>query len=734
MPADGYDVIDFDYWVADVADQGLTTDIKGKGRTPLNDVLFTVCILAREYHEETETLSDGSTQTVKVPNETWAYVSCYCLNGKLLEHVILPQEELIGAGRNYLSMCYPLKDSDTNSPSASPRIAGTIRKRYGDEDAVMYQYEVVTNPLSVDSRAKNGYWFGDVVLASSSYEDRVKSAEYNKARRISYGDRSMNKKLYGDYRDFPKDDDRITHFYLAGAIGSQSGLYDLMYGMDTVFPQGALKNIAPMEGKRLASSVVSLAARNKVEGKPHLFFLQQTADGERYRLMGCISTTIQKDGVYYWTLRDYDLDMPRTDLQWTELYGRECVYWMETAGQTEDGKGNLFRVRAVWYDETADAVSEPFVIATVQTPTADGVPMNIRLAGSDEGYYVVRRENGTIQLYRFNFQLVPGLRLVGNALTETLANSGSYDDMLLTVYNNGNIPLTGFDLVAYHQQDGKAAEAFETIHLDLMNPSQNTVTLRKGLDGAKEQRYGENVARAVESSLSLEGSEYRYAKSTDYYTSVNGNKAMEERQELMKPNMLMPSGFKSFIISLLIPQTWEGSHSIYLEVDRFYTSNGASFQKNVNGNSGGGMRLMAAMPQDEIVSIGRDGTVRKENSGGMRLFAARNGAAETKEDLSMYKTDVTFDRIELNNEANDLMIEAKLWDNNGEPMVSLTVTNWAHIKSSARNANAVVMEAFLDEEAEPVFRYSLPEEVSDKETWNFDMPRPCSRITATPAK
>ena len=434
----------------------------------------------------------------------------------------------------------------------------------------------------------------------------------------------MNKKLYGNYLYFPKDDDRITHFYLAGAIGSQSGLYDLMYGMDTAHPQGTLRSISTMDGRRLAGSVVSMAARNKLEGKPHLFFLQQTADGEGYRLMGCISTLIQKDGVYYWTLRDYDMDMPRTDLQWTELYGRECIYWMETAGQTEDGKGNLFRVRAVWYDETTDAVSEPFVIATVQTPTADGVPRDIRLAGNDEGYYLIRRENGTVQLYRFNFQLVPGLKLVGNALTETLAHPGSYDDMLLTVYNNGNIPLTGFDLVAYHQQDGKNAEAFETIHLDLLNPAKNTVTLRKGLDGGEEQRSGENVARAEESSLSVDGGDYRYAKSTDYYTTINGSKAMEERQELMKPNMLMPASFKAFIISLLIPQGWEGSHSIYLEVDRFYTTTGSSFQKKVNGVSGEKLQA-AAMPQDEIVSIGRDGTVRRENGSGTLASAARPG-------------------------------------------------------------------------------------------------------------
>ena len=42
------------------------------------------------------------------------------------------------------------------------------------------------------------------------------------------------------------------------------------------------------------------------------------------------------------------------------------------------------------------------------------------------------------------------------------------------------------------------------------------------------------------------------------------------------------------------------------------------------------------------ISIGRDGVVRRESSG-IRLLAASNAAEENAEDLSMYKSDVTFD-------------------------------------------------------------------------------------------
>ncbi len=62
---------------------------------------------------------------------------------------------------------------------------------------------------------------------------------------------------------------------------------------------------------------------------------------------------------------------------------------------------------------------------------------------------------------------------------------------------------------------------------------------------------------------------------------------------------------------------------------------------------GSGARLLRAVaaPQSDIISIGRDGVVRRESSG-IRLLAASNAAEENAEDLSMYKSDVTFARKE----------------------------------------------------------------------------------------
>ena len=248
------------------------------------------------------------------------------------------------------------------------------------------------------------------------------------------------------------------------------------------------------------------------------------------------------------------------------------------------------------------------MLATIKTDEDKGSPDDIQIVSEKQSYYFVHRNDVYGKgLYGFTFQLVPGLKLVGNVLTDTLANPGSYDDMLLTVFNNGNLPLTGLDLVAYREADGKQAQAFETIHLDILNPANNTVTLSKGLTGATEQRSGEAVARMEASSMNVDGAEYRYGKTKEIWSS--GPKVMEEKTDLMKPNMLMPSTFKAFNISLLIPQGWEGKQEIYLEVDRYYVSTDSSFQSNVNGASDANLLLFAAMPQSSVISISRESRI-----------------------------------------------------------------------------------------------------------------------------
>jgi hypothetical protein len=139
-----------------------------------------------------------------------------------------------------------------------------------------------------------------------------------------------------------------------------------------------------------------------------------------------------------------------------------------------------------------------------------------------------------------------------------------------------------------------------------------------------------------------------------------------------------------------------------------------------DSGTGNGSFMLTGEP--EIISIGRDGTVRNE-SGGLQMFTAGDGTDDALSYTSMYKSEVTFDSVKLYDEHNDLEIVSRRWDSSdGVPMVTLTVTNRNYIGNEARKSNMVVMEAFLDDETTPVFRYSLPEEVSDTESWNFDLP------------
>lgn len=435
------------------------------------------------------------------------------------------------------------------------------------------------------------------------------------------------------------------------------------------------------------------------------FIVQPDEDGERYSLKWFRVEYSGDSKQYQYSIYDYGIHVPPTQIYWTTLYGRECIYWAETAGQTKDGKGQLFKVQGAWLDRASSTMSDVFTIATLKTP--DGIaPTQINLGGNNTGYFMLTDREGKTSFYEFNFQLVPGIKLVGNVLTETLVTPGVYDDMILTVFNNGNIPLSGLDLVAYDQQEDGSAEPFETIHLDALHPENNRVTLKKGMEGNVEEKQGTAVARQEESSLNQEGTNFWLVKKTTHI----GKNTPQTESELKKTDLIMPGTFAAFNISLLLPNSWKHSHNFYLQVDRFYTTTNARFGGSAYANA-----LFATEP--EIISIGRDGTVQRESG------PLLGGAVELTDYSSMFKTALTFDSIGLYDKPEDLEIVARRWNrSDGTPMVTLTVTNQSYIAEGSRRSNVVVMEAFLDNEDTPVFRYSLPDEVSDTETWNFDLP------------
>ena len=702
----GYDVIDYDYWVQDVSGANVYTYDRGNEEYyKLNDVLFVVSMLAKDYEEKTITYDDGTTETRKTPKETWAMIGCYYLYRadddfwSLKPVVLAPDQKWVSAFEKVAELEHP--GMIVQNPCYKPKIVGTILAN-SEESLAMYRvlfasvnsledgsdyrpWEIMGYKTSKGQTYRYSWFLRDAnwYFEDCTYEDLVFFFD----------------QISSDPHDVGSGNEGRTKFYIRNSTMSfflakeKDGdtLYELNYIPSTRVFRGLVQT---------GLKVYSMAVTQKDDENMSAFFVQPDEDGEGCSLKWLRVEHSGKTTLRQYSILDFGIHVPPTQIYWASLYGRECVYWAETAGQTEDGKHQLFQVKAAWLDRASGTLSDTFTIATLKTP--NGVaPTQISLGGNDTGYYLLADQEGKVTAYTFNFQLVPGIKLVGNVLTETLVTPGAYDDMILTLYNNGNIPLTGLDLAVYEQKKDGSAEAFETIHLDVLHPENNRVTLKKGMEGNVEEKQGWAVARQEESSLNPEGTNYWLVEKT----TIIGKDRVEKESSLKKTELIMPGTFAAFNISLLLPNSWTSSHSIYLQVDKFYTTASSSFSGNAYFNA------PPVAAETEIISIGRDGTVQQE------------GGEEQTNYSALFKTDLTFDTIGLSDKTADLEIVSRRWNSSdGTPMVTLTVTNQRYVAEGERRSNAVVMEAFLDEETTPVFRYSLPDEVSDTETWNFDLP------------
>ena len=714
----GWDVIDYSYWVQDVSRADVYSYDRGVQKK-LTDVVFVVTIQAKEYEEQRRTLSDGTVETRTVPVETWANVHCYYLD-EISYRVFALRPVVLSPGGKYLAELYGTNCFlNEPNPCGNPRIYGNIIR---SQDSAITFFRVVASPLNIDTSGERDARCFQVFTGL-----REDGSEFRQTERMENTDDFFENRMYEDFCFFDVSDNSMIYNFAPNKamIGLSTEYYTLVRDAKSADGLYSLGFDNGYTGTYVcARNVLSIAPRRTAGGdkRSMIFMVQQNDGDEGFRVKGlCPDPTTPR--IKNWTIWDYGVDVPPVNIYWANLYGRECLYWAETAGETEDGRGQLFKVRGMWYDDVSNTLSEPFVLAVIKTPL-NSTPSDIILNGSNSGYYILEQADGRRTAHQFNFQMVVGLKMVGNILSETLVTPGTYDDMLLTVYNNGNVPLSGLDLTAYDVKQGGAPQAFETVHLDVINPYNNRVTLNKGLDGGKEDKQGVTVARQEECSLNDPDSQFWLVKETTHRASLSNVTA--ENSSLQKTNLIMPGTFAAFNISLMVPQGWSNAHDIYLQVEKLYTTADSSFSNDVNTPA-----LLQAMGGPAVISVGRDGAVRKEGGGLLRA------AADDTDYSAIFKTDLTFDRILLSHDPVDLEILARRWDtSDGTPMVTLTVNNQAYIASGKSGENVVVMEAFLDDEITPVFRYILPEEVSDKATWNFDLPlallcdgRSASRVT-----
>ena len=134
-------------------------------------------------------------------------------------------------------------------------------------------------------------------------------------------------------------------------------------------------------------------------------------------------------------------------------------------------------VRCVRYDPDTDTVSGPFSLVELGE-----CPNSIKLQDSGTGFYSVdlQSSQGSYlrqSLSRFTFGPISSAGMTAAVLSDPCVSAGDYTELVFSVKNTGNVPLSAFDVEII---DTETDALVQTLHIDSQFPSLHSAaqTLR----------------------------------------------------------------------------------------------------------------------------------------------------------------------------------------------------------------------------------------------------------------
>ena len=149
------------------------------------------------------------------------------------------------------------------------------------------------------------------------------------------------------------------------------------------------------------------------------------------------------------------------------------LYWTECSipdPANSEAKAK-YMVRCLRYDPGTDTVCGPFNMVELSER-----PNTIKLQDSGTGFYSVDLQNSLgsylrQSFSRFTFGLISSAEMPAAVLSDPCVSAGDYAELLFSVKNTGNVPLSAFDVEII---DAETDALVQTLHIDLDNPELNT--------------------------------------------------------------------------------------------------------------------------------------------------------------------------------------------------------------------------------------------------------------------
>ena len=373
------------------------------------------------------------------------------------------------------------------------------------------------------------------------------------------------------------------------------------------------------------------------------------------------------------TVTDYDIEVNADRFDTVKFGGGIYLYWTECStpntNVVPDAKAE-YLVRCVRYDPDTDTICDPFTLVQLGES-----PSSVKLQDSGTGFYAVDlgNQNGSYlrqSLTKFTYQLVMSAELQAAVPNDPCVCAGDYIDLILSVRNTGNLPLSGLNVAVE-----KGNQVIQTLRINCVQPQESTNQFSTA--------NGDIVQKGVYTIRRVDGMYDALNGESWNITSTNSNGVTTQRN--VRTTLLMPGDTQSYKAKLLIPADWDGKVDLTAEI-----------VQTVGAKQFGALLTENGRPLSNALALTTDAT--NDDSVLMRL--------NSEERAQLVDTD-----------SHDLMLSAQLFNREDETYVRVSILN-----RSGNTDSSVVPTLTSSYNGQTLFSHTFRNAMEDDYGYSMDIP------------
>ena len=417
---------------------------------------------------------------------------------------------------------------------------------------------------------------------------------------------------------------------------------------------------------------------NGVNDKDTLFYLDRVKTDEGgfiHRLKGVTLSPQSPEKPV--TVTDYDIEVNADRFDTVKFGGGIYLYWTECStpntNVVPDAKAE-YLVRCVRYDPDTDTICDPFTLVQLGES-----PSSVKLQDSGTGFYAVDlgNKNGSYlrqSLTKFTYQLVMSAELQAAVPNDPCVCAGDYIDLILSVRNTGNLPLSGLNVAVK-----KGSQVIQTLQIDCTQPQESTNLFFAANGNLEAEQKGVYTIRRVDGMYdALNGESWNI-------TSTNSNGVTTQRN--VRTTLLMPGDTQSYKAKLLIPADWDGNVALTAEI-----------VQTVGAKQFGALLTENGRPLSNALVLTTDAT--------------------NDDPVLMRLTPKNAHKI-VDTDSHDLMLSAQLFNREGETYVRVSILNRS---GNTKPRSRVVPTLTSSYNGQTLFSHTFRNAMEDDYGYSMDIP------------